>query len=77
MQGTLSYDGIFYDNIGASFKGQTSYKKIKDEEIIELLEELMDTLTFYKLKEGDEARLHAKYEKNNNIISNNMGISNL
>jgi len=30
--GTLSYDGILYDSIGARFKGQTSYKKIKDKE---------------------------------------------
>ncbi len=30
--GTLSYDGTFYDSIGARFKGQTSYSKIVDEE---------------------------------------------
>ena len=32
VRGTLSYDGNFYDSIGARFKGQTSYTRIVDEE---------------------------------------------
>ena len=37
--------------------------KIKDEEIIELLEELMDTLSFFKLQEGTKERLIKKHER--------------
>jgi len=56
-------DRIVLDEEYNNIINNIDLSKIKDEEIIELLEELLDTLTFYKLKEGDEAKLHTKYEK--------------
>jgi len=41
--------------------------KIKDEEIIDLLKSLMDTISHFKLNEGDKELLYAEYE---NQISN-------
>ena len=53
--------------------------KINDEEIIELLEDLMDTLSYFKLQEGDKARLLKKYEKkvSNAFYSSFSGVTNV
>lgn len=56
-------DRIVLDEEYNNIINNIDLSKIKDEEIIELLEELMDTLSYFKLQEGDKARLVKKYEK--------------
>jgi len=72
-------DRIVLDEEYNNIINNIDLSKIKDEEIIELLEELMDTLTFYKLKEGDKARLFTKYEKkvSDAFYSSFSGVTNI
>ena len=72
-------DRIVLDEEYNNIINNIDLSKIRDEEIIELLEELMDTLSFYKLKEGDEKRLVAKYEKKvaDAFYSSFSGVTNI
>ena len=72
-------DRIVLDEEYNNIINNIDLSKIKDEEIIELLEELLDTLSFYKLKEGDETILRTKYEKkvSNTFYSSFSGMTNI
>ena len=60
----LTYnDRVVLDEEYNTIINNIDLSKIQDEEIIDLLEELMDTLSFFKLQEGDRARLIKKHEE--------------
>jgi hypothetical protein len=72
-------DRIVLDEEYNNIINNIDLSKINDEEIIELLEDLMDTLSYFKLQEGDKVRLMTKYEKkvSNAFYSSFSGVTNI
>ena len=72
-------DRIVLDEEYNNIINNIDLSKINDEEIIELLEDLMDTLSYFKLQEGDKARLMKKHERkvSNAFYSSFSGVTNV
>lgn len=56
-------DRIVLDEEYSEIINNINLTKIKDEEIIELLRSLMDTISQFKLNEGDKKLLYSEYER--------------
>jgi len=76
----ISYnDRIVLEEEYSNIINNINLTKIQDEEVINLLKGLMDTISFFKLAEGDKERFFKEYERQvaNALYSSFSGVTNI